>query len=210
MPAILNVKLEVHDSTRNSLISMKNARTAPKEILNKAYKVLSYDASCNSNSFWSTWVPSNPIVNGNKARIIQGCIWKIISIGLCSPILAFCITSWAKLHRIPLVKEAKRRIKKPTVLNSVDLYVNKNNPLDIRTTIITRDQLFFSNPRRMAKNKMNIIVDDFVIVYNETCTNSKPHWENPISIPLAKPVGAIVLKEVRASKRIRDLPVTSL
>lgn len=82
----------------------------------------------------------------------------------------------------------------------------------------------------MAKNRMNTIVVDFVIVYlriirvpdikkcitpnkpkityNEMVTSPRPQLEKPMSMPLAIPVGDIVCMDVRQSMLMRDLPVT--
>ena len=68
---------------------------------------------------------------------------------------------------------------------------------------------FFSNPKRIANIRINIIVVDFVIVYSDIGTNFKPQFEKPMSMPLAKPVGATFCTLVLKSMSILDLPVTS-
>lgn len=45
--------------------------------------------------------------------------------------------------------------------------------------------------------------------YKETVTSSSPQFENPISMPLAKPDGDIFLNDVRQSMWTLDLPVKS-
>lgn len=65
--------------------------------------------------------------------------------GLCKPNFDFCIINCANVHRIPLVIDAKIKNMKPSVLNCVDLYVNKQSPDDIRTTINISSQLCREN-----------------------------------------------------------------
>lgn len=163
IPATDRVKLEVFVNTRNSLTSMANAMNAPTEILNHISSMMDLSVwskisklstirfpASNSKvleceiyflSDLNQYKPSNPSVNGNTAKIIHGCMWKIISMGLCSPSFDFCIISWAKDQRIPLESDAKRRNENPSVSKWVDLYVNRKSPPEIMITIAARDQL---------------------------------------------------------------------
>lgn len=66
---------------------------------------------------------------------------------------------------------------------------------------------FFSRPKRIANPNINIIVVDLVIVYREIVTSSRPQFEKPTSIPLARPVGATDLRQVMKGRRSCGVPV---
>ena len=82
--------------------------------------------------------------------------------------------------------------------------------ISFATLSIVLELTFFSKPNSMANINMKTMVDDLVIVYSETDTRPKAQFEKPISMPLATPVGAIFLTDVRQSNCILDLPTTNL
>lgn len=161
MPATASVKLDVNDTTKNSLSSMQNAITAPIIIWSTTviisvfgtsgspkYPSYNFLPKNNIETFTVQLLfdqtqkkPSKPIVNGNIEAIIHGCIWYTISTGLCSPSLDFCMINCAKDHLIPLTIDANSRKTKPSALNSDDLYVKRHRPPEIITTMPISDQL---------------------------------------------------------------------
>ena len=67
------------------------------------------------------------------------------------PISFFCNTSCAKVHRRPLRNDADKTRRNPVMWNCVDWYVNKNNPIAMKSTTNISEHFW-------KKRKINILL----------------------------------------------------